>query len=354
MHSEPLGTVSIGKHLIGPGNPVFIIAEAGVNHNGDLRLAKQLVDVAVQAGADAVKFQTYRAEEVVSVAAPKARYQAETTGTQESHLEMLKRLELLPAAHRELIEQCHAHDLVFLSTPFDMASADLLEELNVPAYKIPSGEITNWPFLEHVASKRRPVILSTGMSDLSEVEQAVRVLRVAGCSELVILHCTSSYPASAANANLRAMQTMADAFHVPVGLSDHTMGIEVSLAAAALGASVLEKHFTLDRSLPGPDHRASLEPDELRLLVHSIRLVESALGDGRKRPTASEEDARMVARRSIVAQRTIPAGTLIVRDLLAFKRPGTGIPPYRLPDVIGRKATRTIPADTLIQCEDFE
>lgn len=347
-------TIRIDSRNIGSGEPVFIVAEAGVNHNGDVRRAEEMVDTAAEAGADAIKFQTFRADEVVSLAAPKAQYQIENTGEEGSQLEMLKRLELSPDAHRKLIERCHARGIMFLSTPFDFPSADLLETLSVPAYKVPSGEITNWPFLEHIASKGKPVILSTGMSNLDEVEQAVKVLRAAGCSELLILHATSSYPATAASANLRAMRTLSDSFHTPVGLSDHTTGIEVALAATALGACVLEKHFTLDRSLVGPDHKASLEPAELRSLVRGIRAVESALGDGRKQPTPSEEDVRRVARRSIVARSTIPSGTPIAQDLLAYKRPGTGIPPSRLADVIGRRTTRTIPADTLIQFEDLE
>ena len=351
---QRMDTIHIDSRKIGWGEPVFIIAEAGVNHNGDLQTAEKMVDVAAEAGADAVKFQTFRADEVVSEAAPKARYQIENTGEGGSQLEMLKRLELSPDAHRKLIERCHARGIMFLSTPFDFPSADLLERLSVPAYKVPSGEITNWPFLEHIASKGKPVILSTGMSDLNEVEQAVKVLRAAGCSELLILHATSSYPATAASSNLRAMQTLSDSFHTPIGLSDHTIGIEVALAATALGACILEKHFTLDRSLPGPDHKASLEPAELRSLVRGIRAVESALGDGRKQPTPSEEDVRRVARRSIVARRTIPTGTLIARDFLAYKRPGTGIPPSRLGDVVGRRTARTIPADTLIRFEDLE
>jgi N,N'-diacetyllegionaminate synthase len=346
--------IDIGGKKVGPGKPLFFIAEAGVNHNGDLEAALKLVDVAAKAGADAVKFQTFRAEQLVSTHAPKAQYQAETTGVEESQLDMVKHLELSPESHRELMERCQARGILFLSTPFDSESVDLLETLGVSAYKIPSGEITNWPLLEHIASKRKPVILSTGMSDLIEVEEAVHVLRTAGCSEIVILHCTSSYPAPAASANLRAMQTMEDAFHTPVGLSDHTDGIEVALAATALGACVVEKHFTLDRSLPGPDHKASLEPEELGLLVRSIRTVESALGDGRKHLMPIEEDVRNVARRSILARQRIPRGTVIAEDMLAFKRPGTGIPPSKLSTVIGRLAARTIQADTLIQLEDLE
>jgi sialic acid synthase SpsE len=243
---------------------------------------------------------------------------------------------------------------MFLSTTFHFTNADILETLHLPAYKIASGEITNWPFLEHIALKRKPVILSTGMSDLGEVIDAVRVLRAAGCSQLAILHCTSNYPADPAHANLRAMTTMAETFQVPVGLSDHTMGSEVALAATALGASIIEKHFTIDRSFEGPDHRASLEPNELRALVSAIRVVESSLGDGQKCATASEADVRTVARRSIVAKQAIPSGTLISRNLIVFKRPGTGLPPSKCVDVVGRVALRTIPADSLIKLKDIK
>lgn len=346
-------TIRIGTKTIGYGKPVFLIAEAGVNHNGDLRLAKQLVDVAKQAGADAVKFQSFRAEEVVSAAAPKAQYQTDNTSADESQLDMIKRLELSPDVHRELIAHCGSRGIQFLSTPFDFESADLLETLGVPAFKIPSGEITNWPFLEHIASKKRPIIISTGMSDLAEVEQAVTVLRSSGCSELVILHCTSSYPAPPESVNLRAMRAMADVFHVPVGFSDHTQGMEAALAAVAMGASIIEKHFTLDRSLPGPDHKASLEPGELAALIRSVRIVESALGDGLKQSTSVEQDVKSVARRSIVSRQTISSGTVITRELIAFKRPGTGIAPSEFTKVIGRKAARTIVADTLITFEDL-
>jgi N,N'-diacetyllegionaminate synthase len=348
------GKILIGTKAIGAGEPVLIIAEAGVNHNGDLRTAKQLVDAAAEAGADAVKFQSFRAQELVSASTPKAKYQTDTTGADESQFDMIKKLELSASAHHELVERCREQGILFLSSAFDTESADLLETLSMPAYKIPSGEITNWPFLEYLASKNKPIILSTGMSDLDEVEEAVRVLRAANCSELVILHCTSSYPTPPASVNLRAMQTIADMFHTPVGLSDHTMGIEIALAATALGATVIEKHFTIDRTMPGPDHKASLEPVELRSLVQGIRKVEAALGDGKKHAVQAEEDVKNVARRSIVARLTIPKGTRIAKDMLTFKRPGTGIPPSQLSTVVGRGAARTIPADTLIQLEDLE
>jgi N,N'-diacetyllegionaminate synthase len=347
------GTIRIGPKNIGSGEPVFFIAEAGVNHNGDLHRAKNLVDAAAEAGADAVKFQTFRAEELVSASAPKARYQKETTGTDESQLEMIKRLELSADAFRELSKHCESRKILFLSSPFDPQSVDLLENLNILAYKVPSGEINNWPFLEHIASKHKPVILSTGMCYLSEVDEAIRVLESAGCTELALLHCTSSYPASAASSNLRAMQTLATAFQKPVGLSDHTLGPEIPLAAVALGGCIIEKHLTLDKSLPGPDHQASMDPIELRSLIRAIRNVESAMGDGIKRPNASEEDVRNVARRSILTRQVIPQGVRITRDMLVFKRPGTGIPPSKLSTVVGRRAAREIPADTLIQVEDL-
>jgi sialic acid synthase SpsE len=266
---------------------------------------------------------------------------------------MIKRLELSADAFQELSKHCESRKILFLSSPFDPQSVDLLENLNILAYKVPSGEINNWPFLEHIASKHKPVILSTGMCYLSEVDEAIRVLGSAGCTELAVLHCTSSYPASAASSNLRAMQTLAAAFQIPVGLSDHTLGAEIPLAAVALGGCIIEKHLTLDKSLPGPDHQASMDPIELRSLIRAIRNVESAMGDGIKRPNASEEDVRNVARRSILTRQAIPQGARITRDMLVFKRPGTGIPPSKLSTVVGRRAAREIPADTLIQFEDL-
>lgn len=346
--------IRIANKTIGAGEPVFVIAEAGVNHNGDLRTAKKLVDAAAEAGADAVKFQTFRAQELVSASTPKAKYQEQGTSAGESQFEMIRKLELSDSAHAELVERCKEKGIIFLSTAFDAESADLLESFSMPAYKVPSGEITNWPFLEHLASKNKPIILSTGMSDLGEVEDAVKVLRSANCAGLVILHCTSSYPTPPESVNLRAMQTIADNFQTPVGLSDHTMGIEIAFAATALGASVIEKHFTIDRSLPGPDHKASLEPGELRSLVQGIRKVEAALGDGKKRAAQVEEDVKNVARRSIVARVPISKGTRITTEMLAFKRPGTGIPPSQLAQVIGRNAKRMISADSLILLADLE
>ena len=343
--------IDIAGRQVGPGHPCFIIAEAGVNHNGSLEMARQLVDVAAQAGADAVKFQTFKAEKVVSRQAPKAAYQLQTTDTGESQLDMVKRLELPFDAFRELYDYCQAKDILFMSTPFDEESADFLDELGVPVFKVGSGEITNWPFLEYVAHKGKPMILSTGMSYLSEVDEAVRVIRDAGCDQLLLLHCVSNYPADPAGANLRAMHTLATAFGVPVGYSDHTLGIVVAIAAVALGACVIEKHFTLDRGLPGPDHRASLEPGELVVLVQGIRAVEAALGHGRKEPAISEANTAAVARRSLVAARNIPAGTMLTEELMAIKRPGTGLPPAMRSYLIGRTVRTTIPAGVLLTLE---
>ena len=343
--------MEIAGRLIGAGQPCFIIAEAGVNHNGDLALAKRLVDAAVSAGADAVKFQTFKAERLASASAPKATYQLQTTDRRESQLEMLRRLELSEAAHRELMGYCAAKGILFLSTPFEEASADLLERLGVCAFKMPSGELTNLPFLAHVARKGKPMIVSTGMSTLVEVEQAVQAIRKAQNDQVVLLHCVSDYPADPSDANLRAMHTMAEAFNVPVGYSDHTLGLEVALAAVALGARVIEKHFTLDRTLPGPDHRASLKPDELCRLVQGVRTVEAALGDGRKAPVPREANTAAVARKSLVAATHIPSGTRLTNHLLSLKRPGTGLPPSMMAQIIGRIAVHDIPAETVLTME---
>ena len=346
--------VQVRSKLIGPGWPVFVIAEAGVNHNGDLKMARALIDVAVEAGADAVKFQTFRADRLATPEAPKAEYQLRTTGDAESQFEMLRRLELSADAHRQLQSYCHERGIIFLSTPFDEEAVDLLDELGVPAFKISSGDLTNSPLLEYVASKGKPVILSTGMSELSELIEAVSVLNTAGCENPVLLHCISNYPAAPDEVNLRAMQTMRSAFDVPVGFSDHTEGIDVALAAVALGACVIEKHFTLDRALPGPDHRASLEPAELRELVRSIRRVEQALGSGRKVPAATEIETAKVARRSLVAACDIPAGATLEREMVVMQRPGTGMSPAMIETLLGRKVIRDIAAGKLLDADMFD
>ena len=346
--------IEIAEKAIGDGFPCFIIAEAGVNHNGDLETAKRLVDVAADARADAVKFQTLYADRLVAPDAPKAAYQLETTDDQESQADMLRKLELPPEAFGELQTYCAERDIIFISTPFDHDSVDLLDELGVPAFKVPSGETVNLPFLRHIARKGKPVILSTGMSYLSEVERAIRTIHGAGNDQLVVLHCVSNYPTAPSDANLRAMQTMSQAFDVLVGFSDHTLGIEVPLAAVALGASVIEKHFTLDSDMPGPDHRASLEPDELKDLVNGIRTVEQALGNGIKEPSESEENTRMVARRSIYMGRAVEAGTVLREEDMIALRPAGGIPPDQFDFVVGRRLRRSLPAGVQLAWEDFE
>ncbi len=330
---------------------VVIIAEAGVNHNGDVELARKLIDVAEAAGADYVKFQTYRADRVVTAKAPKATYQLAATPGDENQIEMLRGLELTDTEFTELWSICSKKRVRFLSTPFDTPSADFLARLGVDRFKIPSGELVNIPFLEHVGGLGLPVILSTGMSDLEEVRAGVGALEKAGCRDISILHCLTNYPANPAEANLRAMHTMAEEFGYPVGFSDHTPGIAVSLAAVALGARIIEKHFTLDRSLPGPDHAASLEGDELKQLVDEIRIVESALGDGQKVPAKSELAIRTIARKSVVAATHIPAGTAFSAANLTVKRPGTGLPPAQLRSLFGEVARCDIEPDTLLTKE---
>jgi len=352
-------------------DPTFIIAEAGVNHNGDISLAKQLIDIAANAGADAVKFQTFQAEKVVSRNAPKAQYQTQTTGTTESQFEMIRKLELSDLDHEVLISHAQSRRIEFLSTPFDLPSLHLLtHNFGLKTIKIPSGEITNAPFLLEIARCAEQVILSTGMSTLAEVEAALGVLAFGftmdkaipqqgdfeqafasdlGQQELgdrvTLLHCTTEYPAPFGEVNLLAMDTLASAFGLAVGYSDHTPGIHVSLAAVARGARIIEKHFTSDRTLPGPDHQASLEPQELNQLVRQIREIEQALGDGIKRPTASEWKNREVARKSLVASSAIKAGEVFTEENLTCKRPGTGVSPFTYWQTIGQVATRSYDMD---------
>jgi N-acetylneuraminate synthase len=344
-------SLKIAGRRIGRGYPCFIIAEAGVNHNGRLDLARRLVNKAKQAGADAVKFQTFKAERLVTLSAPKAEYQRHNTGSVESQFEMLRCLELSPKAHRAVLDLCGRSGILFLSSPFDEQSADFLDSLGVAAFKIPSGEITNLSFLVHVACMGKPMIISTGMATLGEVETAVNAVWKAGNHDVILLHCVSNYPADPADINLRAMQTLEMAFGIPVGYSDHTPGVEVSLAAVALGACVVEKHFTLDRALPGPDHQSSLEPDELASLVHGIRAVEAALGHGRKEPAASEANTAEAARKSLVAACDIPAGIPLTKDKIAVRRPGTGLPPVMSSFVIGRTSRVFIPAGAILTLE---
>ena len=331
--------------------PIIIIAEAGVNHNGDLSLAKQLIDVAADAGADLVKFQTFRADRIVTQDAKKANYQSVATGSSESQNEMLTRLELSVSMHHELIAYCATRNIGFFSTGFDIDSIDFLISLGVNHFKIPSGEITNLPYLRHIGQFNTSVILSTGMSTLGDIEAAIDVLEQAGTARslITVLHCTTEYPTPMAEVNLRAMQSMQATFGVATGYSDHTAGIEVAIAAVACGASVIEKHFTLNRNLPGPDHKASIEPGELKAMVSAIRNIEIALGDGVKCLTPSEERNKLVARKSLVARQAIKAGEVLSADNVAAKRPGTGISPMNWDVVMGRKAVRDFVVDELIQ-----
>ena len=328
---------------------VLVIAEAGVNHNGELDRAKQLVDAAAEAGADLVKFQTFRADKIASGAAKKAIYQARNEGgsVADSQLEMLRRLELSEADHDALIDHCATRDIGFFSTGFDLDSLDFLNGLGFDQFKVPSGEITNLPYLRRLAGFGRDLIVSTGMASMGDIEAAIEAIEEAGLprERITVLHCTTEYPPPFEEVNLRAMNNIGQAFGVRVGYSDHTQGIEVSLAAVALGATVIEKHFTLDRTLPGPDHAASLEPDELTARVQGIRRIEKALGRPEKRRTASEADNLAVARKSIVAVRAIAAGELFSDENLTAKRPGTGMSPMRWDEVIGRTAPRNFAAD---------
>jgi N-acetylneuraminate synthase/N,N'-diacetyllegionaminate synthase len=347
-------SVKIRHKEIGHSQPCFIIAEAGVNHNGSIELAKELVDVAVFAGVDAIKFQTFKAEKVVHDRAPKAEYQINTNENNESQLEMVKRLELSFSEFEEIYRYCQSRGIIFLSSPFDEESADFLDNLGVSAFKLGSGEITNMPFLIHIARKRKPIILSTGMSTLDEVREAVQTIRLNGNPDLIILHCVSNYPADVADSNLMAMKAMADEFSVPIGWSDHTIGNVASIVSVALGATVLERHFTLDKNLPGPDHKASLDPEELTIWVNEIRQAQTSLGSGLKEPTASEIEMARIARKSLHVQYDLKRGHILTRDDLIALRPGTGILPNRLEDVCGKILVVDLPAGTLLLGEHFE
>lgn len=330
---------------------VIIIAEAGVNHNGDIELARKLVREAAAAGADYVKFQTFVASSIVSPDAPKAEYQVRSTGEDESQYDMVRKLELSRDDHLVLIEECRESGIKFFSTAFDAVSFDMLVDLGLEVVKIPSGELTNKPFLRYVARHGFPLILSTGMANLGDIEAAINVIEDAGTprSKITILHCTTEYPAPLLDVNLRAMNALGHAFGLQVGYSDHTEGIEIPVAAVALGATVIEKHFTLSKDMEGPDHKASLEPAELTAMVRAIRNVEAALGDGVKRPTAVELENRTVARRSIVAARTIEAGEIFTDANITTKRPGNGVSPMLWDEVLGQVAKRSFKADELIE-----
>lgn len=328
----------------------FIIAEAGVNHNGSLELAKKLVDAASAAGADAVKFQTFQAKNLVSKCAQKADYQKQTTDHAESQFDMIKKLELSEMMHHELMDYCQRKQILFLSTPFDHDSIQLLDKLGLEIFKVPSGEITNLPYLRHIGRLQKQVILSTGMANLGEIEAALQVLVLAGTAKdnITVLHANTEYPTPMQDVNLRAMQTIREAFGVAVGYSDHTLGIEVPIAAVALGARVIEKHFTLDNTMEGPDHKASLEPDELTAMVRAIRNIENALGSGVKRPSPSESKNKPIARKSLVARTNIKKGEVFSEHNLCIKRPGHGISPMRWDEMLGSIAQRNYAEDELI------
>lgn len=332
---------------------VYIIAEAGVNHNGDLELAKKLIDMAKECGADAVKFQTFKAEESTGIRADKAAYQKKNVMMHESQFDMIKKLELPFVDYALLKEYCEKKNIDFISTPDGEESLKCLVDMNVSRIKIGSTEVTNYPFLEKIAKSNKPIILSTGMSTLGEVERAVDVLLENGAVDLELLHCTTNYPTAFEEVNLRAMLTMRDAFHLPVGYSDHTPGFEAAVAAVAMGAVVIEKHITLDKELPGPDHKASMSPKEFDEYVRHIRNTEKLLGDGKKRPTANEKVMMQQVRRSILAARDLKAGTVLTEEMLCLKRPGTGIAPEFVPLIVGRKIKRDKEKEETITWEDI-
>lgn len=342
--------MGVRQLFLGEQNPVYIIAEVGVNHNGSLELAMKCVDEAVKAGADAVKFQTFKSSKLVTKSASKASYQLQNTRSSESQLEMLKKLEFSFDDFTELQKYCLAKQIDFLSTPFDEESAAFLNSIEIDALKIGSGDLNNLPFLRQIDSYGRPVLLSTGMSSLEEVRESLSVFEK---SQVVLLHCTSDYPAPIDEVNLLAIKTMREQFGKITGYSDHTEGHEVTIAAVALGAKVIEKHFTLDRSLPGPDHKASLEPQPFAEMVQAIRNVERALGDGVKRCMPSEENTRVVARKSLVIARPVKAGTILSGDDLVIKRPGTGIEPKYYDMVLGKKLIRDMAGDEMLSWGDL-
>jgi len=333
---------------------VLVIAEIGCNHNGDKQIAKKLIKAAAESGADVAKFQTFNPDELLTVDAPKALYQIKATGTKETQFERLNRVKLDKKDHKELKSYCENSNIIFCSSPFDHQSVDLLHELDVPFFKVASGEITNLPLLEHISSYGKPIILSTGMSNLDEIEDALNAIGEKGRKQVVLMHCISTYPANWEDANLRAIKSLREAFNLPVGFSDHSTGIELSLVAVGMGAVIIEKHITVSKEMDGGDHMASLDVHEFRDLVSKIRRIEGALGDGIKRCIHSEENVKEVARKSIVARRAVDMGRIITRDDLVIKRPGVGIPPKYLSMIIGAKAKESILADKLIKWSQLD
>jgi len=328
---------------------IFIIAEAGVNHNGSIELAKQLIDVAKDAKVDAVKFQTFKTENLVSKNATKAEYQERTTSKNESQFAMLKKLELDIESHKILMEYCENKGIMFLSTAFDLESIDVLNELGIEIFKIPSGEITNYPYLKKIGELNKKVILSTGMSYMEEIQDAIKVLKENGTNDITVLHCNTEYPTPMEDVNLKAMNTIKENLNIEIGYSDHTTGIEVAIAAAAMGAKVIEKHFTLDKNMEGPDHKASLEPSELKGMVNAIRNIEKAMGSGEKIPSKSEIKNLNIARKSIVAKKLIKKGEKFTENNLTCKRPGNGTSPMKWEDIIGKVASKDFNEDEMIK-----
>ncbi len=343
--------IDIAGRIVGSEHPCFVIAEAGVNHNGSIAMALQMVDVAVHSGADAIKFQTFKSERLVTRDAPKAEYQAKTTDAGESQLDMLSHLELSARDHHALMIHCQEKDIIFMSTPFDEESADMLIGLDVPVLKIPSGELNNLPYLRKIGGFRKKIIMSTGMANLEEIRTALFILTESGTpkEKTIVLHCNAEYPTPMEDVNLNAMLTIRDELGVKVGYSDHTLGIEIPIAAAAIGATVVEKHFTLSREMEGPDHVASVEPQELKAMVEAIRNIEKAMGDGVKKPSPSETKNIPVARKSIVAKKPIRKGESLTADNLTVKRPGTGISPMEWDENLGKTADREYEEDELIE-----
>ena len=344
-----ISIVKIGNITIGPGSQCFIIAEAGVNHNGDINLAKQLIKKAKECGADCIKFQTFKAEHVASANAPKASYQLKTTDPEESQIKMLKKLELPSESYEELIQFSKEQGIIFLSTPYNLDDVNLLDEMGVQAFKLASMHTVEPNIIKHVAKKGKPLILSTGMATLGEVDEAVKLFRETGNEQLVLLQCTTNYPSRQEDANLLSMRTMRDAFDVLVGYSDHTQDDTACVVSVALGATVIEKHFTLDKNLLGPDQSTSYEPEEFSRLIEVIRNAEKVLGSARKEPCEIEKINAVGMRRSLVAKNNIPAGTEITENMITCKRPATGLSPKYVDNVVGKKARKDIPADALIQ-----
>jgi N-acetylneuraminate synthase/N,N'-diacetyllegionaminate synthase len=342
-----MNNFNIDGRIVGDNSKCYIIAEAGVNHNGDIDLAKELISEARRNDADAIKFQTFYAKDLILENTAKANYQKSNENDRETQYQMIKNLELNQENFIELYEYSRKKNISFLSSPFDIKSVDFLDSIGISAFKIPSGEITNIPLIEHASLKKRPIILSTGMSNLEEIRDAVTIIKK-NTEYLILLHCISSYPTKYDDVNLRAINTLRSEFNLPVGFSDHTIGIAVPIAAVAFGACIIEKHFTLNKNYKGPDHKISLEPEELREMIKSIRIVEKALGNGIKVPTNEEEEMKKIVRKSIVSKSDIPKGAIITKDLIDLKRPGTGIEPRYIKDIIGRKTIKEIKKNQLL------